>query len=551
MAAVCVFIKYNGHWEDGTLRYVGGKIKGILVPLTANYVGFTELVRSVIGIRYLDKIIVMRYAVEPRMPPMRIQCNSDVNFYIQLKKKDAHVLSKFPISIDSDESLQPVAINNLIIPSPGPPHIPYPTLGLDLHMEDGIEEQHELLNNDLGMDYDDCNAGELNVADAARDSNEKSIVPSIGAHSIIKTSRTGSVNVPSSDSFFGSAVVADFTPITIRINCIFDNKKLLQYHLHHDAMSKHYQFKVKRSNSTLLHVICIDNERCRWQLRATKMKSSELFVVKRYDDVHTCSIEIVQGHHHQAKSWMIGECVKAKYLDPTNTSYKPREIMRDMHDEFGVSFNYLRAWRGKKAALINLRGDDAASYKANIVYLDADFGICVQHLAAKLKTRYKDFKGPMKTYFDGASRAYLVSEHQRHMEFIRNRNPDMHRYFLQVDPKKQSRAYFNGRRYAIMTTNIAESLNNVDRKARLMPVGFLVEWLRELLQRWFVERREEILKITSKLAPKAEKLLRTNFSLGLTITHRLADQFEYAINNNAAQTWIVNMRERTYTCKHF
>ena len=131
-------------------------------------------------------------------------------------------------------------------------------------------------------------------------------------------------------------------------------------------MSKHYQFKVKRSNYTLLHMICIDNEICPWQLHATRMKCSELFVVKRYDDVHTCYIEIVQGHHRQAKSRMIGECVKAKYLDLT--SYRPREIIRDMQDEFGVSFNYLRAWRGKEAALTNLRGDDATSYKDKFPY---------------------------------------------------------------------------------------------------------------------------------------------------------------------------------------
>ncbi|GMN63446.1 hypothetical protein TIFTF001_032531 [Ficus carica] len=70
------------------------------------------------------------------------------------------------------------------------------------------------------------------------------------------------------------------------------------------------------------------------------------------------------------------------------------------------------------------------------------------------------------------------------MESIRGLNPDMHRYLVEADPTKWSRAYFNGRRYAIMITNIAESFNNVDRKARLMPVGFLVEWLRALLQRW-------------------------------------------------------------------
>ncbi|GMN20624.1 hypothetical protein TIFTF001_051052 [Ficus carica] len=64
------------------------------------------LVMSVIGIRGLEKTIVMRYAVEPGMPPVRMQCDADVNFYIQRKKKDVHVLSKFLIDIDVlDESV--------------------------------------------------------------------------------------------------------------------------------------------------------------------------------------------------------------------------------------------------------------------------------------------------------------------------------------------------------------------------------------------------------------------------------------------------------------
>ena len=394
--AVCVFVKYNGQW-DGTLRYVGGEMKGILVPENSTYVGLVELVRSVLGIRGPDKNIVMRYGVEPGLPLVRIQCDADVKFYIQLKKKDVHVLSKFPVTIDvldesaaeamapevgasnhidiqrsreggqSDEAVQHVNGINIILtpPPPPPPHINSPTVGLDLHTDYGIENQHETLNNDLGTDHDDCNAGKFNVSADTHRSNEKSIAASIGGHSIVNNTGSQYDKVSSSDSVSEGVVVADYTPITLRVNCVFDNKKLLQYHLHHDVMSKHYQFKVKRSNSTLLHVICIDNEACPWQLRVTRMKGSELFVVKRFDDIHTCSIEIVQGHHRQAKSWMIGECVKAKYLDPTNSLYRPSEIMRDMQAEFGVSFNYLRAWRGKEAALTSLRGDDAESYEGN------------------------------------------------------------------------------------------------------------------------------------------------------------------------------------------
>ncbi|GMN48587.1 hypothetical protein TIFTF001_017757 [Ficus carica] len=118
-------------------------MKRIFVSLTATYVGLIEL------------------------------CDADVNFYIQRKKKDVHVLSKFPVSIDvldesmaeaiplevgesnhipvqpsrvggqSDEAVQPVVVNNPI-PSPIPPLIPPPIpslkVGLDLHMEDGLEE---------------------------------------------------------------------------------------------------------------------------------------------------------------------------------------------------------------------------------------------------------------------------------------------------------------------------------------------------------------------------------------------------------------------------
>ena len=213
----------------------------------------------------------------------------------------------------------------------------------------------------------------MHVPDAARNSYGKSLTPSTGAHSIVNHIISQSKEVPTSDSLTDPVIVADITPVTLRVNVIFETKRLLQYHIHHDAMTKHYQFKVKRSNSTLLHVICIDHERCQWQMRATRMRGSEFFVVKRFDDVHICSIEIVQGHHRQAKSWMIGERVKGKFLDTTNTSYRPREIQRDLQARFRVSFNYLRAWRGKEVALTSLMGDDAASYKGN--YSDYHYNI--------------------------------------------------------------------------------------------------------------------------------------------------------------------------------
>ncbi|GMN66049.1 hypothetical protein TIFTF001_035111 [Ficus carica] len=183
----------------------------------------------------LEKTIVMSYAVKSRMPSVRIQCVLDINFYIQLKKKYVHVLSKFLISIDvlyvsvaeaippnigennhipvqlsrvggqSDEAVQPVAINNLIIHS-HIPHliplvIPSPIVGKDLHMEDGLEEQDEFLNKDFGMYHDDCYVGEFNDEEAARDSNERNIVGIIRAQFVVNRTKTQSVHVSGSDNF--------------------------------------------------------------------------------------------------------------------------------------------------------------------------------------------------------------------------------------------------------------------------------------------------------------------------------------------------------------
>ncbi|GMN54086.1 hypothetical protein TIFTF001_023214 [Ficus carica] len=590
MEDVCVFVKYNGQW-DGTLRYFGDEMKGILVSETATYVGLIELVRSAIGIRGPTKTIVMRYGVEPGLPLVRIYCDADVKFYIQLKKKDVYVLSKFPITIDvldesaaeamppelgesnhiyvqlskkglqSDEAMQHVDDKNLIIPPPLP-HIP--------HLPPYVDE--------------------LKFAGDARQSNKNSTAASIGAHSIANNTTFQSVNVPSSDSVFGSVVVDDYTPVTMRINYIFEKKKLLQYHLHHDAMSKHYQFKVKRSNSTLLHVICIDIKKCPWQLCATRMRSSELFVVKRYDDVHTCSIEIVQGHHRQAKSWMIGEAWRGKEAALTSLrgddaeSYNVLPAWAEMvkrknhesdidietdsanclqcfymclvaskhgwsycrlvivvdgsalkakfggmllaacgHDTngciFPLAFGIVQSesnesWKWffeKLRDSINTRESLAIvadrhkgiEFAANLVYLDAAFEICVQHLAANLKTKYKDFKGPLKTYFDGASRSYLLSRSYKVVASIFQR---------------------------------AEVCNHDNQHCGV------VEQCRS---------KSQALKLISKLAPKAEKLIHTNFSIGLIVTLRPTDQFEYTVTNNASQIWIVDMSERTCMCRRF
>ena len=65
---------------------------------------------------------------------------------------------------------------------------------------------------------------------------------------------------------------------------------------------------------------------------------------------------------------MVGECVKAKFVDHSTSAYRSWDIVRDMKQDFGVDLPYVTAWRSKECALSSLRGDDAESYQGIIYY---------------------------------------------------------------------------------------------------------------------------------------------------------------------------------------
>ncbi|KAA0047537.1 MuDRA-like transposase [Cucumis melo var. makuwa] len=73
------------------------------------------------------------------------------------------------------------------------------------------------------------------------------------------------------------------------------------------------------------------------------------------------------------------------------------------------------------------------------------------------------------------------------------------KYLNDVGIARWSRVHCPGRRYNMMTTNIAESMNSILKEPRDLPIASFLEHVRALLQRWFWERREEGIKVTSTL----------------------------------------------------
>ena len=98
---------------------------------------------------------------------------------------------------------------------------------------------------------------------------------------------------------------------------------------------------VHKSTKSLL-VVKYKHETCGWRTRAHKLKDSTLFKISRYMNVHTCSGQLMDHDHQQARSKVIGHLIKSRYTNVSRV-YSPKDIMQDICEEYGESISYKKA----------------------------------------------------------------------------------------------------------------------------------------------------------------------------------------------------------------
>ncbi|XP_048622712.1 uncharacterized protein LOC125591866 [Brassica napus] len=138
-----------------------------------------------------------------------------------------------------------------------------------------------------------------------------------------------------------------------------------------------------------------------------------------------------------------------------------------------------------------------------IVYPQLAHGICIHHLLTNVVAFFKT-KG-LTALVETASRAYRYTEFQERITEVFDLSPELGRYLREADVRKWARSLFPCSRYDIRTTNLAESINSVLRTPREYPIIPLLDSIREMLTRWFYERRLLRSKHLDPLTAKMER----------------------------------------------
>ncbi|KAJ0087549.1 hypothetical protein Patl1_07692 [Pistacia atlantica] len=409
MEEVRMLVRFGGTWDtsaDGRYAYNGGRLRGMKVAKGIAYKGFVELLYRTIEVdanEYVLKMEVLWHSSSMPLPPMEICNDSDLCFFLDggcgsandfiplcvtLVHKDSTLtVARSPVhqvsnchthSVSGSESNQIDSTK----PSPNepeletiPPYVPVVTFKEQLPMSHPqmspppLSQQPTLVNNDTQGNTHHVD-GPPNTAGAYAVWNEEGVFEGVergnqvkdnAPANNVKDSRKNVCARPSRKfSYLPYLPECDATKLTdadddaFVVGQTFASKKELRKSLNLDAIKKHYQFKISRSTTKRFEAICI-NKDCKWRVFAIKSKENDNFKLRRLHLYHSCATDQVSGGHRQATSRLVGYHVKEQLLDK-QCEYKPREIMEDMRNRYGIELSYNKCWRARDCAIKEIKG---------------------------------------------------------------------------------------------------------------------------------------------------------------------------------------------------
>ncbi|KAG7594240.1 Transposase MuDR plant [Arabidopsis thaliana x Arabidopsis arenosa] len=353
---------------------------------------------------------------------------------------------------------------------------------------------------------------------------------------------------------------ADYEGDDIFVGRLFKNKDDCCTKLAIHAIRRKFHFIHAKSCPTMVIAVCVGTT-SPWRVYTTKLEDSERLEVRTATLQHTCSVDARGDFHKQASKAVIGKLMRTRYggclvaasAQDANFQVFPLAfgIVNSENDEAWTWFmNKLTEVVPDEPDLVFI-SDRHASIYASIrkVYPMASHAACVVHLKRNIIAIFKN--EALGSLVSSAARAYRLCDFNKIFVEIRAMNGPCADYLTGIGLEHWTRSHFVGKRYNVMTSNIAESLNNVLTMARDYPVISILESWRTTLVAWFALRREAAQMEDNILPPKVNEMVIENFEKGAGYgVFKIGDGL-YEVRDMVDCGYAVNLWERTCTCRQF
>ncbi|XP_009392733.2 uncharacterized protein LOC103978611 isoform X1 [Musa acuminata AAA Group] len=125
---------------------------------------------------------------------------------------------------------------------------------------------------------------------------------------------------------------------------VFSSPKAFRDALHKYAIANSFMYRFIKNDGSRVTAECTVED-CPWRIHASRSSAKQKFMIKKMNDIHTCGKELSKESRRLASQRWVASIIKDKLRDTPN--YRPKDIAKDLQQEYGLSLNYSQAWRGK------------------------------------------------------------------------------------------------------------------------------------------------------------------------------------------------------------
>ncbi|XP_021833424.1 uncharacterized protein LOC110773230 [Prunus avium] len=540
METIVILVCYNGKWVTSKkmCKYEGGESKGLIVPWTIKFAELLDRVHQIGNTNSREDKVSLKFSIlvaSNESKNIKIEDDDDVKFFMKYNSEvTPSKLAPLLVRIE-DKGLTNDVVDSM--------HITTDSSRMGRSLVAIVESNEVTWNNTNGTDV----GGEVETD--FMDMIDFSEVDQVHGGDNVRASRVGEYSfmivrcttvhecnlrfVSDNHLQATAALVATSFKRTFKDSrTIYTTSDIMRDVKHKFGFSIHYSKAWKARELALLSIRGSAEE-------TYYILAAYCYELERMNPGTKTHIQTDENNHFVYFFMAVGACIRGFRssmrpvitVDATHLKSKYKGVMfvanafdgnRNLYPlAFGIGdletdaswhwfFTKLHEAIGECLNLVIISDRNVSIENVwNKVLPTAQHGICFYHMKGNMKRTCKLKKHDhILMHCEKAAKSYSIAEFDCHFSKIK-RKELVAQYLEEAGLHKWSRAHMDGRRYNVMTTNIAESINSVLRFARMMPVVHLIGEIINLFVKWFTERRDLALNCTTTLCPNfGEKKLR-------------------------------------------
>ena len=101
MDSIAIVIQHSGQWDENRINYINFEVCGLLIPNSCTYNNLVGIICEQLKLQPESTVLKIEYQVREGYPTFKIVDDSQLMFYLNLKKKETD-FTKYPLCLTTE-----------------------------------------------------------------------------------------------------------------------------------------------------------------------------------------------------------------------------------------------------------------------------------------------------------------------------------------------------------------------------------------------------------------------------------------------------------------